>query len=83
MKIEKGIKRYFLNGYRMARGQKRKKEMKLGDLVEKLIRLITFGYGKRMAKSIAKLFGYKDCGCDERQEKLNKYIITKDGIKKL
>jgi hypothetical protein len=57
--------------------------MKLGDLVELIIRKITFGYGKSIAKSIAKLFGYKDCGCDKRQEKLNKYIFTKDGIKKL
>jgi hypothetical protein len=83
MKIEKGIKRYLKNGYRMARGVKTKKEMKLGDLVEKIIIKITFGYGKTMAKSVAKLFGYEDCGCDKRQEKLNKYIITKDGIKKL
>lgn len=83
MKIEKAIRRYFQNGYRQAKGNKLKKEMKLGDLVEKIIRKITFGYGKRIAKSIAKLFGYKDCGCDKRQEKLNKYILTKDGIKKL
>ena len=83
MKLEKGIKRFFKNGYRMAAGRKRKKEMKLGDFVEKVIRIITFGYGKTIAKSVAKLFGYEDCGCDKRQEKLNKYIITKDGIKKL
>jgi|TARA_B100001094_G_scaffold97481_1_gene93511 hypothetical protein len=57
--------------------------MKLGDLVELVIRKITLGYGKSFAKAVAKLFGYKDCGCDKRQEKLNKYIITKDGIKKL
>ena len=55
MKLEKGIKRFFKNGYRMAAGRKRKKEMKLGDFVEKLIRIITFGYGKRFAKTIAKL----------------------------
>jgi len=83
MKISKAIKRYFLNGYRMARGQKIKKEMKLGNLVEKIIKTITFGYGKRIAKAIASLFGYKDCGCDKRKDKLNKYIFTKDGIKKL
>ncbi len=83
MKLEKGIKRFFKNGYKMAAGHKTKKPMKLGDLVEKIIRTITFGYGKTIAKSVAKLFGYEDCGCDKRQEKLNKYIITKDGIKKL
>lgn len=83
MKIQKAIKRYFQNGYRQASGYKTKKEMKLGDLVEKIIRKITFGYGKTIAKKIAKLFGYKDCGCDKRQDKLNKYKITKNGIKKL
>jgi hypothetical protein len=83
MKLEKGIKRFFKNGYKMAAGHKTKKPMKLGDFVEKVIRIITFGYGKTIAKSVAKLFGYEDCGCDKRQDKLNKYIITKDGIKKL
>ena len=48
----------------------------LGDLIEKIIRIITLGYGKKIAKKIAKAFGYKDCGCDERQEKLNKYKIN-------
>jgi len=57
--------------------------MKLGDLVELIIRKITFGYGKTIAKKIATLFGYKDCGCDKRQDKLNKYKITKNGIEKL
>ena len=57
--------------------------MKLGDLVEKIIRTITLGYGKTIAKKIAKLFGYEDCGCDKRQDKLNKYKITKNGIEKL
>lgn len=83
MKLAKGIKRYFLNGYRMAAGVTQKKPMKLGDFVEKVIRIITLGQGKRIAKFVAKLFGYDDCGCDKRQEKLNKYIFTKDGIKKL
>lgn len=83
MKIQKAIKRYFQNGYRMAHGQKRKKEMRLGDLTEKIINIVTLGQGKRIATFIAKLFGFKSCGCDERQEKLNKYIITKDGIKEL
>ena len=83
MKLKKGIKRYFLNGYRMAAGQKRKKPMKLGDFTEKVISIITLGQGKRIAKFVAKLFGYKDCGCDKRKEKLNKYIFTKDGIKNI
>jgi hypothetical protein len=57
--------------------------MKLGDLVELIIRKITFGYGKTIAKKIATLFGYEDCGCDKRQDELNKYKITKNGIEKL
>ena len=55
----------------------------LGDIVEKIINIITLGYGKRIATWVAKLFGYKDCGCDKRKEKLNRYIFTKDGIKEL
>ena len=60
----------------MAAGHKTKKPMKLGDFTEKVISIITLGQGKRIAKFVAKLF-------DKRQEKLNKYIFTKDGIKKL
>lgn len=57
--------------------------MKLGDLTERIIKIITFGQGKRIAKFVAKLFGYDDCGCDKRQEKMNKYKITKNGIEKV
>lgn len=45
--------------------------MKLGDLVEKIIHIVTLGQGKRIAMYIAKLRGYEDCGCDRRKEKLN------------
>lgn len=48
----------------------------LGDLIEKIIRVITFGQGKRFATWVAKLFGYKDCGCDKRQKQLNKVKIN-------
>ena len=54
MKIEKAIKRYFKNGYRMARGVKTKKEMKLGDFTAKIINIITLGKGKKIATFIAK-----------------------------
>ena len=47
----------------------------LGDIVEKIIRVITFGQGKKLATRVAKMFGYEDCGCDRRQEKLNKFQI--------
>ena len=45
--------------------------MKLGDWLEKLISIITFGQGKRIATYIAKLLGKDDCGCERRKEKLN------------
>ena len=46
--------------------------MKLGDLVEKLIHIITLGQGKKIATKIAKLRGKEDCGCNRRKNKLNK-----------
>lgn len=51
--------------------------MKLGDLTEKIIHIITFGQGKRIAKYVAKKFGYEDCGCDLRKQKLNKIKIKR------
>lgn len=45
--------------------------MKLGDLLEKLISIITFNQGKKIATHIAKLFGKEDCGCERRKQKLN------------
>ena len=45
--------------------------MKLGDWLEKLISIITFGQGKRIATYIAKLRGKEDCGCERRKEELN------------
>lgn len=49
----------------------------LGDDLEKLIRFITLGYGKRFAMWVAKLFGYEDCGCTSRQNYLNKLFPYK------
>ena len=45
--------------------------MKLGDFLEKLISIITFGQGKKIATYIAKLLGKEDCGCERRKQKLN------------
>jgi hypothetical protein len=45
--------------------------MKLGDRLEKLISIITFNQGKKIATYIAKLLGKEDCGCERRKEKLN------------
>tara|TARA_Y100001938_G_scaffold51095_1_gene71306 strand:- start:7 stop:135 length:129 start_codon:yes stop_codon:yes gene_type:complete len=38
MKIEKGIRRFFENGYRQARGWKRKKSMSFNTILKKLIK---------------------------------------------
>ena len=50
------------------------KRIKIGDWVEALIYVITFGTGEHIALSIARLFGKNDCGCCERKQWLN--ILT-------
>ena len=50
----------------------KEKSKGFGDDLEKFIRFITFGYGKPFAMWVAKLFGYRDCGCNQRQNWLNK-----------
>jgi hypothetical protein len=45
--------------------------MKLGDWLEKLISIITFNQGEKIATYIAKLLGKEDCGCERRKQKLN------------
>ena len=48
-------------------------KIKIGDWVEALIHVITFGFGKRISEWIAiDLLGYKSCGCCERQQWLNR-----------
>lgn len=51
--------------------------MRLGDLVEKIISIITIGQGKHIAKYIAKKLGKEDCGCDERRDALNDLKIKR------
>ena len=45
--------------------------MKLGDCLEKLICIVTFNQGKKIATYIAKLRGKEGCGCERRKQKLN------------
>jgi len=47
--------------------------MKLGDLVEKIIKFVTLGQGKKIATKAATLRGKEDCGCNRRQQKLNEF----------
>ena len=53
--------------------------MKLGDKLEHIINIITFGKGKVIATWIANKLGYEDCGCDDRRRYLNN--ITRNGKK--
>ena len=54
--------------------------MRLGDIVEKIINIITFGKGKSIATWIANKLGYSNCGCDERKKFLNN--ISRNGKSK-
>lgn len=51
--------------------------MKLGNLTEKIIFILTLGQSKRIATYFAKLMGKEDCGCDARKEFLNKLSSKK------
>ena len=48
--------------------------MGLGTLLEKIINVITLGYGKRMSTWVAKKLGKDDCGCDDRKNDLDKKV---------
>ena len=50
--------------------------MRLGDKLEYIINIITFGKGKDIAQWVAKKLGYDDCGCEDRKNYLNN--ITRD-----
>ena len=53
------------------------KRIKIGDWVEALIYVITFGFGEKLALSIARLLGYDRCYCCERKQWLNR-LTNKD-----
>ena len=57
--------------------------MRLGDLVEKTIAIITLGYGHSIATYVAKLLGYKTCGCESRKEWLNTLFNNKLHVKSI
>jgi hypothetical protein len=52
--------------------------MKLGDIIEKFIAIVTLGYGKRIANYVAKKLGYESCGCETRKEWLNTLFNRED-----
>ena len=48
--------------------------VKLGNMVEAAIELVTLGRGKDGATWIAHKLGFKSCGCDERKLWLNSLV---------
>jgi hypothetical protein len=56
--------------------------IKIGDIVEAIITILTLGNGKDVAMYIANKLGYESCGCEERRIWLNKLTCKeyKDGI---
>jgi hypothetical protein len=55
--------------------------MRLGDKLEYIINIITFGKGKDLAQWIAIKLGYEDCGCDNRKNWLNGITRTRTKTK--
>lgn len=52
--------------------------IRLGNIVEGLIEVITFGHGKHLAGWIASKLGYASCGCEERKIWLNELCGCKE-----
>jgi hypothetical protein len=53
-------------------------KIKLGNIIEKIIAVITLGYGHSIAMWVAKKLGYESCGCETRKEWLNTLFVKKD-----
>ena len=51
--------------------------MKLGNITEKIINIITLGQGKRIATWVAQKMGYEKCDCDKRKKSLNNIKIKR------
>jgi hypothetical protein len=48
------------------------KRIKIGDWIEALIYVITFGFGEKIALFVARQMGKDSCGCCERKQWLNR-----------
>lgn len=55
--------------------------IKVGNIVEGLINVITLGWGKSLAGWIALKLGYANCKCEERRIYLNEFFGCPEGIK--
>lgn len=56
-----------------------KRSQGLGDTVAKFTHF--FGLDK-LADKIAKMLGFKDCGCERRRKKLNKIVSYNDNSRR-
>jgi len=55
--------------------------VKVGNFIEGVINVLTFGWGKDLAGWIAwKFFRTHDCGCERRRIWLNELFGCKEGI---
>lgn len=54
--------------------------MKLGNIVEKIINIVTLGQGHKVAQYIAIKLGYSDCGCEGRKNWLNNLFTKQKDI---
>ena len=51
----------------------------VGDWIERIIHYSTIGFGKTIAMKVAHSLGFEDCGCSDRQRKINEFFgCTKD-----
>ena len=48
----------------------------LGDRVAVVIDTVTLGWGKALARRMARTLGYEDCGGERRRRRLNRYGRT-------
>lgn len=55
--------------------------IKLGNIVEGMVNVITLGRGKDIAGWVAMKLGYTSCYCEERRIWLNELCGCKEGIK--
>ena len=53
---------------------------KLGNFIEKIIAIVTLGYGHSIAEYVARHLGYSTCGCETRKQWLNS-LFVKNNIK--
>ena len=55
--------------------------MCLGDIIERIIYYLTFGFGKKVSTKVANLLGFESCGCSSRQQWLNELSKCNKGVK--